>query len=1278
MISLTPSRRHGRRAATATAATLVAVLASLTGPAGPAVADTPAAAPAAPAPAAPAAGAPHTVTLVTGDVVRVSGPGKGPQSVDVTRPHGAVGGVRTEVVDGDLYVYPDEAMPYVAADRLDRRLFDVTSLIEQGYDDQHSDGIPLILGWRPGALQPLSSRAVPGGSTRVRSLPSIDGTSVKAAKKHARQLWTSVVPAPAATPAPTATATGATAAPLLRDGLSKVWLDGRVRADLQDSTAQIGAPAAWAAGDDGKGVKVAVLDTGVDSHHPDLAGRVSGAVSFVPGESTEDGNGHGTHTASTVGGSGAASDGADKGVAPGADLLVGKVLADEGSGDDSWVIAGMEWAVAQGARVVSMSLGGTDPSDGTDPMSQAVDRLSAQSGALFVVAAGNTGAEASMSAPGTAGSALTVAAVDSGDQLASFSTLGPRFGDYALKPDIAAPGVDILAARAGGTAETGWYQTMSGTSMATPHVAGAAAILAQEHPDWTAPQLKDALMSTSKPLPDYTAYQVGAGRVDVAASLGASLTATGSAYFGFDGWPHDDRAPLDRTVTYSNSGDAPVVLKLSLNASVAGGPFDVDPDAGAGAPAPAGMFALSGDSVTVPAHGSAAVTATAQPHLGSAGRRYLGQITASDASGAVRARTQVGLYKEDERHSLDIVVKDRSGRPAAGLVELQQFGTDADPQLIQVGDTGRLTVRLRSGTYSALSYLDVAGSHGPDSLGMALLGDPEITLDQDRELVLDASKAREVTAQVPRTTEDRMLSMNWYRSDGGPSTMDVQYLLPPTYDSMFVLPTRQVSRGDFEYETRWRKAYPLLTLTRDGAPVTLLGQGGSALYDGSKRLEAVYAGAGAPMDYAGLRARGKAVLVSRSDALTGTQRAQAAADAGAALLVEVDDTPGKLLEWVGTEEGGYSAVPVVSVTAREGAPLIAQARQGRLRLAAEGVPDSPYVYDLVDPHPGRIPATGLAYRPRPSELATVDMRFHGTTSYPSGEYRWDYRPYRTYAVGFPQRIDMPGTRTDYLSAQPGTSWAEDAVTGPGLEWESNGAITAYTAGSRVTSDWFAPVAHPRNGGGYWWSERQQGFASINIQPWTDSGSGASHGGTMQDGTDSLDFKVFQDGELVATSAWASASLYPLPTTPSTYTLDLKARRDPAVHRLSPSTHTVWQVTSDPVTDPDEIDRMALLQLDYAVDTDLAGDARGGRQTLRLTGSHLPDAAGAGRIAGATLSVSYDDGRSWHRVALGRTGGGAWTARYDAPHHGFVSLRAQVWDDAGNRISQEVTRAYGLR
>jgi subtilisin family serine protease len=184
---------------------------------------------------------------------------------------------------------------------------------------------------------------------------------------------------PEAQPASTVS-TRSAGQPELADDVTKVWLDGKVHADLAESTAQIGAPSAWAAGLNGAGVKVAVLDTGADLNHPDLADRVSESVSFVPGEDASDGHGHGTHTLSTVGGSGAASGGLEKGVAPGANLIVGKVLGNDGSGDDPWVIAGMEWAAAQGAKVISMSLGGSDPSDGTDPMSVALDRLSAQSG----------------------------------------------------------------------------------------------------------------------------------------------------------------------------------------------------------------------------------------------------------------------------------------------------------------------------------------------------------------------------------------------------------------------------------------------------------------------------------------------------------------------------------------------------------------------------------------------------------------------------------------------------------------------------------------------------------------------------------------------------------------------------------------------------------------------------------------------------------------------------------------------------------------------------------
>jgi subtilisin family serine protease len=1210
------------------------------------------------------AGPIRTVTLVTGDVVGVSEVGGGKLATDVTRPHGAPGGVRAETIGRDLYVLPDEAMPYLAAGVLDRRLFDVTELLADGYDDQHSDGIPLIVTHSAATPSSANPAPAPAGTTIVRQLPSIRGQAVRAPKKKTRDVWRSLAARPTA---------ASTATVSFGQNVAKVWLDAKVHASLAESTAQIGAPAAWAQGLDGTGVTVAILDTGVDAAHPDLAGQVTQAVSFVPGQSTNDGNGHGTHTASTIVGTGAASGGVESGVARGAKLLVGKVLGDDGSGDDSWVIAGMEWAAHSGAKVISMSLGGSDPSDGTDPMSLAVDDLTTETGALFVIAAGNTGSEAGMSAPGAADAALTVGAVDGADQLAYFSSMGPRYGDYGMKPDITAPGVDILAARAGGNAQDGYYQTMSGTSMATPHVAGAAAILVQEHPDWSAPQLKDALMSTSKPLP-YTAYQVGAGRVDVAASIAATVTATGSTYFGFQAWPHISTDPVNRTVTYSNSGADPVTLSLNETATVAGGPYDVDPTADAGSPAPAGMFTLAATQVTVPAHGATTVIATAHPNLGANGRRYLGQIVATDPQGTVEARTQIGLYVEDERYTLHISVRDRAGQPVGALLEFQMFGVDGDPVLVTVPATGEADVRLRAGTYSAFTYVDVAGSHGPDSVGLALLGDPEIVMDHDRTLTLDARQAVEVKAEVPDRTEDRTRYLDWYRADsGGVSVIGVQYLLPATYDSMFALPTKKVTTGSFEFEARWRKAYPLLTLSAGPTDIAVLAQAGSGLFDGKNHLDTVAVGSGTPAEYQGQDVAGKAVIVTRSDALTEQQQAAAAAAAQAKLLVVVNDGPGKLFDWVGSDDGGYSTVPVVSVTARVGAPLLAQAGQGRLWLDVVGVPDSPFVYDLAAPYPGQIPAD-LTYRPEAKQLATVDMVFHGDTRYDGAEYRWDYRPYRQFAFGFIQRMGMPGTRVDYVSAQPGTAWASSAISGPQYSLVSVSDVHAYAPGSRVTDEWFGPVTRPRDGGGFWSSTRYDGFAQLNVQPWADGGGG--HAGYLVQG-DNLTMTVYQDGALVATSeGWASASLFP-PPGQVTYTVDLQASRDPSVWRLSPRTHTVWTVVSRPVASPDAVEIMPFLQLDYDVATDLAGNGHPGQQQVGLRASHLDGAVGTGRILGMTLDVSFDDGATWRPAQLSRAADG-WSADFQAPNQGYVSLRASAWDSAGNKITQEVIRAYGLQ
>lgn len=176
-----------------------------------------------------------------------------------------------------------------------------------------------------------------------------------------------------------------------------------------------------------------------------------------------------------------------------------------------------------------MSLGDSEITDQNDPMAQALNQLSEDTGTLFVVAAGNSGGVGTIGSPGTADAALTVAATNDADVRATFSSQGPRGIGHGLKPDLSAPGVGIVAARSQNSSGSGSYQSRDGTSMATPHVAGAAAILAQRYPEWSDQRIKDALMSSSVAL-DATAYQVGSGRLDIPAAL-RGVDATGSIYF---------------------------------------------------------------------------------------------------------------------------------------------------------------------------------------------------------------------------------------------------------------------------------------------------------------------------------------------------------------------------------------------------------------------------------------------------------------------------------------------------------------------------------------------------------------------------------------------------------------------------------------------------------------------------------------------------------------------------------------------------------------------------
>lgn len=385
--------------------------------------------------------------------------------------------------------------------------------------------------------------------------------------------------------------------------------DREVKAILDTSVAYVRAPAFWSShgGYRGAGQVIAVVDTGIDYTHADLGAcsavgggcKVAGGYDFENDDADPaDDNGHGTHVAAT-----AAGDGSLTGVAPDATLLAYKVLNQYGSGLTSNVIAGIEAAVDPNgdldtidhADVLNLSLGG--PGGADDPSSQAVDAATA-AGVIVVAAAGNSAAYFSVGSPGAARTAITVASIDEAGNPAWTNSAGPVPGSLDLKPEVAAPGVDICAARADGTGLgpdciDATHIAISGTSMATPHVAGAAALLNGTLPSLSPDDIKSLIVQNGDPV-TYDFLQGGATSLDIPASASAHTVVSPQALsFGRD----EASLPVwqqSRTLTVRNIGTTTRSYTLAAEGNYWG-----LPDGAAITFVPASFSLAAGASTTV-------------------------------------------------------------------------------------------------------------------------------------------------------------------------------------------------------------------------------------------------------------------------------------------------------------------------------------------------------------------------------------------------------------------------------------------------------------------------------------------------------------------------------------------------------------------------------------------------------------------------------------------------------------------------------------------------------
>ncbi|WPW32156.1 S8 family serine peptidase [Streptomyces atratus] len=1205
-------------------------------------------------------GKPVTVTLVTGDKVLVSTDSSGAASVvALPREDGTVPLVQTRQSGKDLYVYPDTATDALAAGTVDEELFNVTGLIRQGYDDASTKSLPLIAVYGKDIAR--SAPATPRGAKRGLELDAIDGVALKADKGKAADFWSDV------------TNTRSRSA----SGLKKLWLDRKVQATLDKSTKQIGADLAWAAGYDGKGTKVAVLDTGVDAEHPDLKGRVAASENFTDSDTTDDRQGHGTHTISTVGGSGAASDGKKKGVAPGADLLAGKVLNDSGSGAESWIIAGMQWAVDQKADVVSMSLGSPTPTDCTDPMSVAAEELARSKNTLFVIAAGNSGPTLNtVSSPGCAPSVLTVGAVDRDDSTAQFSSRGPVIGSHTLKPEIAAPGVAISAAAAGGRGVYA-YRTMSGTSMATPHVAGAAAIVKQRHPEWTAQQIKAALVSSAKSDIPGDVRETGGGRLDVKAAIDTTVVGAPAVQGGTFNWPQDksDRTAVD--VPYTNSGTKPVKLSLKVQGVTGNDGSDVR----------SSVAKLDASTVTVPAGATVEVPLHIDPTAKLKASQYgdvTGRVLATGPDG-VKVSTPFSMYVGPETVTLRVKLVDRTGKPAAGSSSLDIIGTDTASGERRFNDGATDQVyQVRPGAYFVSSFItspDLKDATGRMVESVGYLARPQLNVTKDTTLVLDARKAHRIQVKTQdRASESRSTTLSFGRS------WDDVWLhsgsITGTATGMNYLADVQgkASDGDFEFASLWRAYAPQiekLSVVGGAALHPTAASTGSVNLDGTGEAALVDAGTGTSDELKTAGVSGKIALVEIADDGMMATQARNAKAAGAKAVIAYRPSAGP---WKPSVGYGPAPLPSLGIESSEADALKAALADGPVKLSWKATAASPFVYNLAFPEAGPV-TSDRTYKVRDSKLGK------STATYEAMGVAADYvdtmiinRPYGgSYSGGF-DTVAVPGKRTEYYSAGD-TGWERYLSSSfPWGEYMVDQPRT-YTAGSQRTENWYRGIpvpAAPRDAAGkvQLAAERQDNLIGVAPGFWSDT----EHAGLQGAFGDIGSMRLTSGGEVLGESGWPSG-VFTVPAGDAAYELTMttaKFGQPAAVWKRSTSTETTWKFRSE--RDENVYSQgIPLLFPGYDLETD-------GLKTLpakdgQTIGLSVTGHAGytPGKLVAAKVSYSYDGGETW-TLATTAQQGGHWTATVN--HTGAagkpVTLKTELTDANGNSVIQTVNDAYAVR
>jgi hypothetical protein len=799
--------------------------------------------------------------------------------------------------------------------------------------------------------------------------------------------------------------------------------------------------------------------------------------------------------------------------------------------------------------------------------------------------------------------------------------------------------------------------------MATPHVAGAAAILAQEHPDWSGAQLKAALVSTAADVHG-TVNGVGTGRLDVARATTQTVTASAGTLNTFLAWPHTgDNATKTMKVTYHNAGTSPVTLQLGL--SLANGD---------GTAAPAGLSTLDSGVVSVPSSGDTTVTVTIAAQAGHDGL-YQGVLAATAAG--VSLRTAIAVNQENERYSLSVTTLDRDGATPDGSDMDNAFtyaiGIDSGEVYGLFGDG---TGRLPAGRYAL--HTVIMTSRGFLLPSMTALADPELNLRADTRITMDARTAKEATLSVDKPAgraAERTLILNTWVAPAGRSWGTAIY--GDTRFAPLYLGSMSGTQSDsFTYLEYDHLEEPLAEVFLKNPDLELpLQFANTPNPQGRWRLTAVYGGNGSPEKLAGKDLSGKLVVLELStpdDETALGERIAAIAHAGAA-MVALGATVG---QYGGSLDSSTLPLPTLALTWRgelspQTVKLFEAARTGTAKVDVTARTNSGSTHDLYTVTRGRLPANP-ARTVHTNELAAVTQRYYG-----DGRYYIENRQVtsvttpadaqRSLVGGSHQPVQGPLERTEYFT--PGT-W-QLGLFGRGLDYLTANPID-LKASPKYQMNWLAPVFGPAMSG-----LRPEPFYAPQ-QPWVSQqdttldvvvpihGDGAGHTPLYSPGTGYTE--LFRDNTSIGRVETPGTGRFDLPAAKGTYRLVTEANRT--------DTELSTKVTCDWTVKLGDSQAPPLLTVGLQPYLDLTSTVKPGHDiNVPATVTRQGGAAGPA-IASLTVDVSYDDGATWTNARITHTAD-KWTLTLDRTTAGYASLRAHAADTAGNTITQTIIRALRI-